>query len=130
MVDIIRRMEREIQQMQDDDESSPYYSLSYNPDNIYIWSANIHCLPDIRHEGKNYNIEIICPPSYPFKPPIVKFLDPVECLCVSNATGLLRLDILGKEWTPSLTIRKLMLSICSVLTDNEPARRSPRNLSY
>ena len=121
-----QRMLQEIEEIKRDTYFSPYYSLSHNPDNFYIWSANIHSLPDIRHMGKNYNIEILCPPDYPFKPPIVKFLDPVDCMCVSNATGLLRLDILNKEWTPGFSLSTLMLSICSVLTDNEPQRRSAR----
>lgn len=120
------RIQREIKQMDADSHISPYYSLSHDPNNLYIWSANIHCLPDIRHEGKNYNLEILCPPDYPFKPPIVKFLDPVNCPCVSNATGLFKIDILTKGWSPGLTLRGIMLSICSVLTDNEPERRSPR----
>ena len=120
------RIQREIRQMKEDSHISPYYSLSHDPNNFYIWSANIHCLPDLRHQGKDYNLEILCPPDYPFKPPIVKFLDPVECMCVSNATGLLRLDILNKEWTPGFSLSSLMLSICSILTDNEPERRSPR----
>jgi len=123
-----RRMQREILSMQNDMDVSPYYSLAHDPDNPYIWSANIHCLPDIRHDGKNYNLEILCPPEYPFKPPIVKFLDPVECACVSKATGLFKIDILTKEWSPSLTLTTIMLTICSVLTDNEPERRSPRRM--
>lgn len=126
MAEVRLRMQREIRQMQEDPDISPHYTLACAPDNLYIWSANIHCLPDIRHIGKNYNLEILCPPNYPFNPPIVKFLDPVDCACVSNATGLFKIDILAKEWSPSLTLKTIMLSICSVLTDNEPARRSPR----
>ena len=126
MAHVRRRMLKEIEDIKNDTYISPFFSLACAQDNLYIWSANIHCLPDFRHEGKNYTLEILCPPDYPFKPPIVKFLDPVDCICVSNATGLLRLDILNKEWSPGLTLTSIMHSIISVLMDNEPQRHSPR----
>ena len=59
------------------------------------------------------------PPQYPFKPPKVVFRTRVYH-CNVNAAGEICLDILKDNWSPALTITKVLLSICSLLTDPNP----------
>ncbi|XP_055821650.1 SUMO-conjugating enzyme UBC9-like isoform X2 [Solanum dulcamara] len=86
---------------------------------MFHWQATIMGPPDSPYTGGLFLITIHFPPDYPFKPPKVAFRTKVFHPNI-NSNGSICLDILKEQWSPALTISKVLLSICSLLTDPNP----------
>jgi len=74
---------------------------------------------DSPYEENIHNIYIDFPPEYPHKPPHLKFTSIVHHPNIS-IDGLICLDILKDKWCPIYTIRTIILSIISLLSDPNP----------
>lgn len=86
------------------------------------WNATIAGPEDSPYEGGIFNLKITFPPTYPLKPPTILFKTKIYH-CNINESGNICLDILKGQWSPVLTISKVLLSIISLLTDpneNDP----------
>ena len=88
-------------------------------DDIYKWNATILGPEGSPYQGGIFNLKIDFPEDYPFKPPKVIFLTKIYH-CNINSTGSICLDILKDKWSPALTISKVLLSICSMMDDQNP----------
>jgi ubiquitin-conjugating enzyme E2 D len=115
---LIKRLQKELKDM----EHSPNTDCSAGPknDNIQVWSATIFGPKDTPYEGGVFNLNIEFPSNYPFKPPIIKFITPIYH-CNINKHGNICLDILNKSWSPALTISKVLISLCSLLSEPNPS---------
>lgn len=113
----IKRITKEI----DDLKKTPPENCSAGPENddIFRWTATIIGPSDSPFAGGIYKLKIFFPTEYPFKPPQVVFETKVYHPNINSAGGIC-LDILKKAWSPALTITKVLLSICSLLTDPNP----------
>ncbi|KAJ7408029.1 ubiquitin conjugating enzyme E2 E3 [Willisornis vidua] len=100
--------------------SSQYLSAGPKGDNIYEWRSTILGPPGSVYEGGVFFLDITFSSDYPFKPPKVTFRTRIYH-CNINSQGVICLDILKDNWSPALTISKVLLSICSLLTDCNPA---------
>jgi ubiquitin-conjugating enzyme E2 D/E len=56
---------------------------------------------------------------YPFKAPLIKFITKVYHPNIDKK-GTISISILKNDWTAALTLHKVLLSICSLLTDANP----------
>jgi ubiquitin-conjugating enzyme E2 D/E len=90
-----------------------------NSNDIYLWNGTIIGPEKSPYEGGLFKLQIQFPIDYPFKPPKVMFLTKVYHPNISSS-GNICISILKDEWTPSLTIGKVLLSISSLLTDANP----------
>ena len=99
----------------------PPCNISAGPksDNIYEWVATIMGPPQSVYQGGIFFLDIVFPQDYPFNPPKVTFQTRIyHCNIASN--GAICLDILKDQWSPALTISKVLISITSLLTDANP----------
>ena len=85
----------------------------------YHWQATIMGPDDSPFSGGVYFLNIHFPTDYPFKPPKINFTTRIYHPNI-NSNGSICLDILKEQWSPALTISKVLLSISSLLTDANP----------
>lgn len=104
-----------------DFEKDPPSNCSAGPvgEDLFHWQANIIGPDDSPYAGGVFVLNIHFPTDYPFKAPKVQFVTKIYH-CNINDTGGICLDILKDQWSPALTISKVLLSICSLLTDANP----------
>jgi len=88
-------------------------------DNLFKWKAQIYGPEGTPYYGGIFNLEILFPSEYPFKPPKIHFITKVYHPNI-NSVGSICLDILKDKWSPALTISKVLISICSLLNDPNP----------
>lgn len=115
---IIKRLNKELDEM----KNNPPLNCSAGPeddDNLFKWSATIYGPEGSPYEGGIFLLNIDFPSDYPFKPPKIIFKTKIFH-CNINCQGLICLDILKDKWSPALTISKVLLSICSLLDDQNP----------
>tara|TARA_B100000902_G_scaffold399685_1_gene471815 strand:- start:3054 stop:3512 length:459 start_codon:yes stop_codon:yes gene_type:complete len=96
-----------------------YCSAGPKGEDIYDWVATIMGPEKSVYEGGVFKLSIKFPERYPFKPPKCKFITKIYHPNVNMGGGIC-LDILKDQWSPALTISKVLLSICSLLTDPNP----------
>ena len=99
----------------------PIFNCSLGPveEDIHHWTAVLMGPADSVYQNGVFRLDIRFPPDYPFKPPRITFVNKIYHPNV-NSRGGICLDILKDQWSPALTITKVLLSISSLLTDPNP----------
>ncbi|XP_025096536.1 ubiquitin-conjugating enzyme E2 2 [Pomacea canaliculata] len=113
----LKRIKKELQDLGRD----PPAHCSAGPvgDDLFHWQATIMGPPESPYQGGVFFLTIQFPTDYPFKPPKVSFTTRIYHPNI-NSNGSICLDILRSQWSPALTISKVLLSISSLLTDPNP----------
>ena len=113
----LRRIQKEL----DDLRNDPPTSCSAGPvgNDMYSWEGCIFGPEDSPFVGGLFKLSIQFPVEYPFRAPHVQFKTKIYHPNI-NSAGLICLDILKGQWSPALTISKVLLSITSLLTDPNP----------
>jgi len=114
-----QRIRKELKLLQEESKSMPGCSAGPVDDDLSTWQGIIIGPEGTPYVGGVFKLEIIFPSDYPYKAPKVTFTTPIYH-CNINRAGNICLDILKDKWSPVLTIGKVLLSICSLLSDPNP----------
>jgi ubiquitin-protein ligase len=112
-----KRLQKELAEITLD--PPPNCSAGPKGDNIYEWFSTLLGPANTVYEGGVFYLDIHFSTDYPFKPPKIMFKTKIYH-CNVNSQGAICLDILKDNWSPALTISKVLLSISSLLTDANP----------
>lgn len=113
-----KRIVRELADLRND----PPLNCSAGPideSDIFNWEGIMFGPADSPYTGGVFKVNIQFPIDYPFKPPRIVFTTKIYHPNI-NAHGFICLDILKQNWSPALTISKVLLSVLSMLTDPNP----------
>ncbi|GAA5886122.1 hypothetical protein JCM16303_000051 [Sporobolomyces ruberrimus] len=113
-----KRIARELADLKKE-QLPPGCTAGPRDESIFEWDATIEGPPDSPYENGQFNLHITLPPDYPFRPPKVTFKTRIYHANI-NTQGGICLDILKNQWSPALSIIKVLLSVASLLADPNP----------
>ncbi|KAJ6535935.1 ubiquitin-conjugating enzyme/RWD-like protein [Mycena vulgaris] len=112
----LKRIHREISDVKKEDLGSITLVPS---DNLFVWCGTLPGPEGSVYEGGVFNIAVNLPPDYPFSAPKVTFKTRIYHMNISDQ-GNICIDILKHNWSPALSLFKVILSLSSLLTDPNP----------
>eukprot|EP01010_Urceolus_cornutus_P001606 NODE_2162_length_623_cov_614.517422_g1702_i0.p1 GENE.NODE_2162_length_623_cov_614.517422_g1702_i0~~NODE_2162_length_623_cov_614.517422_g1702_i0.p1 ORF type:complete len:153 (+),score=18.29 NODE_2162_length_623_cov_614.517422_g1702_i0:90-548(+) len=115
----LKRINKEAKDLAKDPPANTSAGPANPAADMFKWTATIIGPEGSPYAGGVFFLNIQFPTDYPFKPPKVQFTTRIYHPNI-NSNGGICLDILKDQWSPALTISKVLLSICSLLTDPNP----------
>ena len=88
-------------------------------EDFFHWKGTIIGPLDTPYEGGVFELDIVFSTEYPFKPPSIKFITKIYHPNI-NSAGSICISNLKGDWSPSLTIETVLLSISSLMDDPNP----------
>ncbi|KAJ7720301.1 ubiquitin-conjugating enzyme/RWD-like protein [Mycena maculata] len=112
----LKRIHREIADVKKEDLGQITLVPS---DDLFVWCGTLPGPEGSVYEGGVFNIAVDLPPDYPFSAPKVTFKTRIYHMNISDQ-GNICIDILKHNWSPALSLFKVILSLSSLLTDPNP----------
>merc|ERR550537_1573995 len=116
----LKRLEKELQDIRALSKDSSVSADAVGQD-LTHWKGHLKGPKETPYTNGHFVIDIEIPADYPYNPPKMKFDTKIWHPNISSQTGAICLDVLGKEWSPALTIRTALLSIQALLSAPEPS---------
>lgn len=118
-----RRIRKELEKLKkesaQEDDTLNHFKIYENKNDIFKLDVLLKAPKDSFYSGGVFHLHIQFPTDYPFKPPKVVFKTKIYHPNI-NSNGVICLDILGENWSPALTVGKVLVSILSWLDDPNP----------
>lgn len=113
----LKRINRELQDISKD----PPENCAAGPqgESLFHWKATVMGPRDTPYEGGVFFLDVEFPAEYPAKPLKLAFKTRIWHPNI-GADGEVGLEILDENWSPALTLSKVLLSVMALLADPEP----------
>ena len=108
------RIQRELMRINED----AIVDIELDDNNIRKWKVTLCGQEGTRFAGQEFCVEISFPEQYPFHPPALRFLTPIDHVSVGN-DGRVCMDLLDRAWSPALTAELTLIAALSVLNDSD-----------
>lgn len=112
------RMRKEMGEMRTRD-GTDNFQINMVGDNMFHWDATLFGPAGTPYANGIFHLDIRIPDNYPFCPPKVRFITRIFH-CNVSPSGSICMDILKDEWSPALTLCKVLMSISSLLSECNP----------
>jgi len=110
-----KRVGKELDDLQKHGNTEHFVAAPVN-NQLGTWACAISGPDGCPFERKWYALRVDFSEDYPFKPPRVRFVSSMYHPNI-NGNGGICLDILKDQWSPALTISKVLMSLRSLLSD-------------
>ncbi|KAH7099143.1 ubiquitin-conjugating enzyme/RWD-like protein, partial [Auriculariales sp. MPI-PUGE-AT-0066] len=115
-----KRIAKELHELHRQPEELGFITLKPAESNLFEWVATLPGPEGSPYESGRFDIQLSLPHNYPFAPPKVAFKTKIYHMNIAS-TGAICVDILKTNWSPALSLLKVVLSISSLLTDPNPS---------
>lgn len=119
---IVLRVLKEIQEVNEGDDQlkDQIYLQAIDDADIRKLEGFIRGPPDTPYENGIFHLSIRLPNEYPFKPPQVTFVTKIYHPNIRTTGGYICLDVLAQAWSPTMTLKSMLLSLQLLLQDARP----------
>jgi ubiquitin-protein ligase len=115
------RINYDLQDLQSGDIPDTIAEVEINKENILGPHYIELCGPsDTPYEGGRFKMELNITETYPFQPPQLKFNTKMFHPNIARCDGSICIDILKDQWSASLKLKSVILSISSLLANPNP----------
>jgi len=121
-----KRLQKELERLQSD----PIPGVSLASAEPAAWTMAMAGAAGTLYDGEAMLLKFDFDDKYPFEAPACVFLDPVPVHPHVYSNGHICLSILDTEWSPSLTVAQVCLSILSMLSSCTTRERPPDDAAY
>ncbi|ESQ30933.1 hypothetical protein EUTSA_v10012339mg [Eutrema salsugineum] len=95
---------------------SPIYSAGVEAEGVYVWAVTITGLPETPYEGGVFNLRIIFPPQFPWKPPKMHFrTPPIFHPNVSHRSNIFHPMLMPDTWYIARSVAQMLMSLAQML---------------
>ena len=113
MAQALKRIQKELTEF-NKEEPEGFTAGPVDDSDMFKWEASLVGPENSPYEGGTFQLSMEFPKDFPFKPPKVEFTTKVYHPNVKS-TGTICLDILKDQWSPDISVTKILMAIQNLL---------------